>query len=103
MAIDESRTKSQLNQLIKDALNSDDLLQESKVKAQKKYKDVCPNCGTRIKEGDDEIGLLLTPPGSSPLRKAAAPEVLLTVCPVCRILFFDKLNHDLLRDMRDKN
>jgi hypothetical protein len=87
MTIDEVTTKDQLNQLLKDALKDEELIVNKAVKPKATYKDICPNCGTRIKEGDDEIGLVLTPPGSSPLRKAAAPEVLLTVCPMCRIVF----------------
>ena len=60
---------------------------------------VCPNCGTRIKE-KDEIGLLLTPPGSSALKKATCPEVLVIVCSNCRILFFDKMNYAFLDKMK---
>ena len=103
MAIDEVRTRQQLNNLIKDALRDESLFPDKTLKPKKEYRDICPNCGTRIKEGHDEIGLVLTPPGSSPLRKAAAPEVLVTVCPACRILFFDKLNHELLQRIRDQD
>lgn len=59
----------------------------------------CPNCGAQAQE-HEEVGLVLTPKGSSPAEKATAPEVLCIVCPQCHILYFDKFSYELIRGLQ---
>ncbi len=110
--VGELKMRKQLDKLLRDAMtaevhNSIDKADPS-IKNKEKgvvsvndIKNRCPNCGELISDPADEIGLLLTPPGSSPLKKSMAPEVMVIVCPNCRVLFFDNLNHMLLKKMRD--
>ena len=73
--------------------------EEEEQRIKRATQNVCPNCGTHIEE-KDEVALLLTPPGSSALKRATCPEVLVIVCSNCRILFFDKLNYAMLNKMK---
>ena len=56
----------------------------------------CPCCKAINKESAVTVGLVLTPSGSSPEQKATAPEVLVLVCPKCKVLFFDELTYKIL-------
>ena len=60
----------------------------------------CPNCGQKIIGETDSIGLLLTPVGSTPEQKRNAIEVLVIICPKCRILFFDEYHYNILEGLK---
>lgn len=59
----------------------------------------CPNCQAQLDEAE-EVGLVLTPKGSSAAEKAVAPEVLCIVCARCGILFFDKFHLRVLQSLK---
>ena len=59
----------------------------------------CPNCGKEVSSAE-EVGLVLTPKGSTPEEKANAIDVLVVVCPHCRILYFDDFNYKIIRGLR---
>jgi hypothetical protein len=61
---------------------------------------ICPNCHCKIDPDQEEVGLVLTPKNSTPEEKASATEVLVIVCPVCRILFFDKFHFGVLQGIK---
>ncbi len=56
----------------------------------------CPCCKVIANIEAVKVGLVLTPLGSSPEQKATAPEVLVLVCPKCKVLFFDELTYKIL-------
>lgn len=61
---------------------------------------ICPNCGYEIEQKHEEVGLVLTPKNSTPEEKAEATEVMVIVCPKCRILFFDKFHYGVLQGVK---
>lgn len=64
-------------------------------------KTICPICSYEIKPGSSEdVTLILTPKGSTEKEKAKAPEVLVTVCPVCRGLFFDEMSFKFIQGLK---
>lgn len=62
-------------------------------------KDTCPVCGYQAGDDEIEVSLLLTPKGSTEEEKKKAPDVLLIVCPVCRVPFFSEIHFRILQGM----
>lgn len=60
----------------------------------------CPCCGTNIPSDAYEVGLVLTPPGSSIIKKARSVEVLAIVCPKCKVLFFDDFTYETIQSLK---
>ncbi|MFW6145641.1 MAG: hypothetical protein ACOC4Y_02455, partial [bacterium] len=64
---------------------------------------ICPVCGYQTKEEDKEVALLLAPADSTPEQKKNAPKVICTVCPRCRVVYFDKLAYGIMQAMRNQD
>ena len=60
----------------------------------------CPCCKKEVPSGSYEVGLLLTPKGSSVLQKARAVEVVAIVCPHCKVIFFDDFTYQTLKTLK---
>jgi endogenous inhibitor of DNA gyrase (YacG/DUF329 family) len=60
----------------------------------------CPNCGTNIDQQAESVGLLLTPIGSTAEQKKSATDVLVIVCPNCKILFFDDFQYNIMQGLK---
>lgn len=60
----------------------------------------CPCCGVAIPSDNYEVVLVLTPPGSSLLKKVRAVEVLAIVCPKCKVIFFDDFTYRTIQSLK---
>jgi len=60
----------------------------------------CPACGRMIDKETESVGLLLTPRGSTAQQKKDAVDVLVIVCPYCRVLFFDNYHYKVMEGLK---